>query len=247
MGDVDINKFRGLDPLHVQEFTGVEPLHIEKFTGVEPLRIGQIAPAPVHIKELNHIDPITVESLRIDEVRNVEPVRIERFDVTRLPTVNVSMSRFPSLDLDIRRMPPLAVAVQQDFCLPSEYTVNARLLGVEVLRLEIQGRTMINPIDRFRRERSRTHERSFPDVAAAGNPGIPTKRIEGCVTAVTRTSACRAQAPTKRTPTPGPRPPFGFRPPAPRPALSVGSPRFSYPLSRPEDSIGGSVSWGGEG
>lgn len=244
MGDVDINK---LPPVRITQLTGVEPLHIQEFTGVEPLRIGQIAPAAVHIKELNHIDPISVESLRIDAIRNIEPVRIERFDVTRLPTVNLSMSRFPSLDLDIRRMPPLAVAVQQDFCLPSEYTVNARLLGVEVLRLEIQGRTMISPIDRFRRERSRTHERSFPDVAAAGNPGIPTKRIERCVTAVTRPGTCGARAPAKTTAAPGPGPFFSFRPPAPGPDLSVGSPRFSYPVSRKEDSVGGSVSWGGEG
>ena len=94
MGDVDINK---LPPVRIQQLTGVEPLHIQELAGVEPLRIGQIAPAAVHIKELNHIDPISVESLRIDEIRNLEPVRIERFDVTRLPTVNLSMSRFPSL------------------------------------------------------------------------------------------------------------------------------------------------------
>lgn len=167
MGDVDINKVKNIDPLKVREFTGVEPI-----------RIGQIAPAALHIKELNHIDPISVDSLRIDQVRNVDPVRIERFDVTYLPTVNITMSRMPSMDVVIGRMPPLAVGVDQDFCVPSRYTIHARLLGIEVMRFELHGQSVIAPRHRVHRERSRTHERSFPDVAAVGNPGIPTRRME---------------------------------------------------------------------
>ncbi len=236
MGDVDIQKVKNIDPIRIREFTGVEPL-----------RIGQIAPAAVHIKELNHIDPISVESLRIDQVRNLDPVRVERFDVTHLPTVNISLSQLPSMDLNIRRIPPLAVAVQQEFCLPSRYTIHARLLGIEFLQFDIHGRTMVTPKDRVPREQARTHERSFPEVAAAGNPGIPTRRTErvetvarhlpcgppsvpGCAHAGIG-GACRAG-------------PTGFSGDPSEPGLSAGNPRFSYPASgRAGDRGGSSVSF----
>ncbi len=175
MGNVRIKE---IPSLHIVEFRNVERLRVSEFTGVEPLRIGQIAPAAVHIKELNHIDPISVESLRIDEVRNVEPLRVEQLDVTRLPPVNLSVRQIPAVDLNVKRVPPVSLGLHQEFCLPSSYTVHARLLGVEFLRLQIHGRTMLSPQDRTRREQARTHERSFPEVAAVGNPAIPVERLE---------------------------------------------------------------------
>ena len=233
MGDVDIQK--------------IPPIKVREFTGVEPLRIGQIAPAAVHVKELNHIDPISVESLRIDHVRNLDPVRVERFDVTHLPTVDVSVSRFPPMDLSLRRMPPIAVAVQQDFFLPSQYRVHARLLGIEVLRFDIHGRTMISPQDRVRRERAGTHERSFPEVTASGNPGIPTVRTE--TGAVAHSTHGRGPARPSHPICAGARSAGASAYHAPEPALSVGAPRFSYPVeSGPAGGVASddSVSWGGE-
>lgn len=238
MGNVDIREVKKIDPIRIREFTGVEPL-----------RIGQIAPAAVHIKELNHIDPISVESLRIDQIRNLDPVRVERFDVTHLPTVNISLSRLPSMDVNVRRIPPLAVTVQQEFCLPSQYTIHARLLGIEFLRFDIHGRTMITPKDRVAREQARSHERSFPEVAAAGNPGIPTRRTER-VEAVAHyppygppsgPSCVHAEIDgTRRTG------PAGFSGDSPEAGLSAGHPRFSYPVSGRAGDLGGSsVSSGG--
>jgi len=239
MGDVDIQKVKNIDPIRIREFTGVEPL-----------RIGQIAPAAVHIKELNHIDPISVESLRIDHVRNLDPVRVERFDVTHLPTVNISLSQLPSMDLNIRRIPPLAIAVQQEFCLPSRYTIHARLMGIEFLRFDIHGRTMVTPKDRVPREQARTHERSFPEVAAAGNPGIPTRRTERVET-VDRHLPCGppsvsgcAHAGIGGARRAGP---AGFSGDPSEPGLSAGNPRFSYPVfGRAGDRGGSSVSSGGQ-
>lgn len=240
MGNVDIREVKKIDPIRIREFTGVEPL-----------RIGQIAPAAVHIKELNHIDPISVESLRIDHVRNLDPVRVERFDVTHLPTVNISLSRLPSMDVNVRRIPPLAVTVQQEFCLPSQYTIHARLLGIEFLRFDIHGRTMVTPKDRVPHEQARSHERSFPEVAAAGNPGIPTRRTER-VEAVARHLPCGPPSgpgcahagidgarDTRQA---------GFSGDSSEAGLSAGNPRFSYPVSgRAGVDLGGSsVSSGGQ-
>lgn len=178
MGDVDvkrIEKIEKLKPLQIEQLTGVEPLRISQVTGIEPLRVSHLAPAAVHIKELNHIDPISVESLRVDEVRNVEALRVERLDVTRLPTVNLSVRDVPTIELNVQRVPPVAIGIHQQFCLPSNYTVHAQLLGVEFLRLQIHGRTLLAPQDPVPREQSRSHERSFADVAAVGNPAIPVQ------------------------------------------------------------------------
>ncbi len=240
MGEVDVTNF--------------PPLQITSLTGVEPVRIGQVAPAAVHIKELNHIDPISVESLRIDEVRNLDPVRVERFDVTYLPTVNLSLSRLPGVDLNVRRLPPVAVGVHQDFYLPSEYTVHAKLLGVEFLRLNIHGRTLVTPRDHARPERSRAHERSFADVSAIGNPAIPAKVVRRWTEVVAPPVARRpvglirrgaVAAPACRTPPPVPmqrrleRALFG---PRRRATLTVGNPHFSYPVSAPPSRYSGDSS-----
>jgi hypothetical protein len=263
MPNIKIKEHKKISPVTIKEIEKIAPVTIKEIEKIAPVtieKIEKIAPTAVHIKELNHIDPLSVESLRIDEIRNLDPVSIERFNVTHLPTVNLSLSRLPALDLNIRRVPPVAIGVQQDFYLPSQYTVHAKLLGVEFLRLDIHGRTMVAPRDRrtmvaprdrSRREQSRTHERSFPDVAAIGNPAIPTKRIETCVEAVTRAAPCGhgpAAAPRMRARSN----PRGAQPHAPRrpgssvvagrhAGLNVGSPRFGYSISGPEAT----GSWGG--
>lgn len=228
MGDVKIKEIKNIEKL--------EPLRIEQLTGVEPLRVSHIAPAAVHIKELNHIDPISVESLRVHEVRNVDPLRVERLDVTRLPTVNLSVREIPVVDLNVRRVPPVAIAVHQQFCLPSNYTVHAKLLGVEFLRLQIHGRTLLAPQDLVHRERSQTHERSFADVAAVGNPAIPVLCVEEKAEAFSVAHDQQQACPQPHA-----------APPAARPDLSAGAPRFNFSLSRPaaaETSGGGMVGSG---
>lgn len=169
MGDVNVTDFPAIK---ITEATGIEPLRISE--------VSHIAPAAIHVKELNHIDPISVESLRIDEIRNLDAVRVERFDVTHLPTVNLTMSRMPTMDLNVRRVPPVAIALRQRLILPSQYTMHATMFGIEVLRLKLHGHTTVEPCDPVPRERSRMHSRSFPDVAAAGNPGIPARRSVHC-------------------------------------------------------------------
>ena len=158
MGDVRIKQATGLDAIGIKQ-------------------VSKVSPAAVHIKELNNVDPFTVESLRIDHVRNLDPVRIDQFHVTHLPTVNLTLSQFPSLDLSVRRFPPIAIGVHQDFHLPSTYTVHARFLGVEIMQFNIHGCTMIRPQDRQCREVVRTHERSFPEPAAVANPCIPMNPV----------------------------------------------------------------------
>jgi hypothetical protein len=196
----------------------LNPLTLNPLT-VNPLTIAsvqKIAPIGVHIKELNQVAPLLVESLRVDHVRNIDPLRIERLNITQLPSVNLSLSRLPQLDLNVRHVPPVAIALQQQLELMSGYTMRARLLGLDVMRMEIQGKTRIVPRDCARREQSRSHERSFPDVAAAGNPAIPSRAIETGMRAVTR-SAPQPRRKLKRH------------------ALNAGAPRFNYSL----DGAGG--------
>jgi hypothetical protein len=184
---------------------------------VAPLSIAdvqKVAPLGVHIKELNQIAPLLVESLRVDHVRHVDPLRIERLDITHLPSVNITMSQLPALDLNVRRVPPVAVSLQQQLDMSSHYTMRTRIFGLELMRMEIQGKTTIVPRDCARREQSRSHERSFPDVAAAGNPSIPSRVIETCVQAVARTAPSRNH---EHEP----------------PPLNAGARRFDYSLHRP--------------
>ncbi len=173
MGNVNVT--------HVKDIADVTIDTIRKIEKIE-----KIAPAAIHVKELNHIDPISVESLRIDHVRNLDPVHVERLNVTHVPTVNLAMSRMPAMDVNLRRMPPLAIGLNQDFQLPSEYTVHARFLGIEILRLNIHGQSWLKPRDRIRREQVKTHERSYAEIAAVGNPAIPVIRTERCVETRTR-------------------------------------------------------------
>jgi len=192
--DVNIKEVDNISPVTIQSIENIAPIEISSIDKVE-----KIAPVAVHIKELNQVEPLLIESLRIDRVREVDPLAVDRLNVTRLPVVNLSVNQVPEVALGVSRLPPLAVALQQCFDLPSNYTARARLLGFEVLRIHLSGCTRIIPRDRARREQAHTHERSFPQVAAAGNPAIPSRLQERCAEAV---------------PLPG--------------ALSAGPPRFAY-------------------
>ena len=214
MTDIYVKQTHYTEPLPVAPLT-VNPLTVNPLTiaGVQ-----KIAPVGVHIKELNQIAPLFVESLRVDHVRHIDPLNIDRLNITNLPSVNITLSQLPSLDLNVRRMPPVAIALQQQLDLTSHYTMRARLLGLEVMRMEIQGKTKVVPRDCARREQSRTHERSFPDVAAAGNPAIPTRAIETCAEAVTRTAQSQNHPSQNHK--------------AKHQPLNAGAPRFHYSLHR---------------
>lgn len=195
--------------VNVKQVTGVDPIPIGKVDNIAPVTIAaiqeidKIAPVAVHIKELNQVDPLLIESLRVDRVREIDPLNVDRLNVTRLPVVNLSVNQVPEVELDVRRIPPVAIGVHQSFELPSQYTARARFLGFEVLRVEIAGKTCILPRDCARREESLAHERSFAEVAAVGNPAIPSRLEERCSEAV----PCRTVKP---------------------PALRLGPPRFAY-------------------
>jgi len=137
-----------------------------------------IGPIAAHIKELNHIDPLSVESLFVTQVRNVEPLKIEKFNVTNLPLVNMALRQLPPVELSVKRLPAVSIGTHQVFELPSHYTVRARFLGFEILRVQLCGRTRIAPTEIFRREQEVTANRSFPVPVTAGNPAIPSRLTE---------------------------------------------------------------------
>lgn len=142
-------------------------------------KLQNIAPIAAHIKEVNHIDPLTVEAVNVTQVRNIEPFQITKFNVTNLPLVNMYLRQLPPVDFNIRRLPALSIGTHQVFEMPSDYTLRARVLGFEVLRVNLTGHTRIAPAERFRREQERVPERSYPVVATAGNPAIPSIHKEG--------------------------------------------------------------------
>lgn len=202
MVNVTIEEFEdslAIEPLDIKSVSNIAPVTIETVKQVE-----KIAPVAVHIKELNQVDPFTIESLRVDSVRHVDPLQVERLNITRMPVVNLSVSQVPSVDIGIRRMPPLAVGIDQSFDLPSQYLARVRLLGFEVLRAQITGCTRVVPRDRVPREQAHAPERSYPSVAPVGQRGIPVRREE----VATEVRACR-------------------------PALSLGPPRYQYPVAQP--------------
>jgi hypothetical protein len=153
------------------------PFYIAEVHDIAPISIAEvqkIAPVAAHIKEVNHIDPINVESLFVSQVRNIDPIHIEEFNVTNLPLVNMAVRQLPPVEVNVGRLPALSIGTHQDFEIPSCYTIRARLLGLEVLRVQVAGSTRIAPRDRFRREQERASNRSYPVVATAGNPAIPS-------------------------------------------------------------------------
>ena len=196
MGDIKVKEAKNIERLRINE--DHNKLRITELSNIDPLVVDEvrhIAPAAVHIKELNHIDPITIESLKVNEIRNLDPIRVEKFNVTNLPTVNLSLRQLPAVDMNIRRLPPLSVGLHQDFCLPSSYTLRARLLGIEFLRLNLDGHTVLSPRDKVRREQARNPSQSFPQVAVAGNPAIPSRIIQKGSTVVTTPSPCHQHMP----------------------------------------------------
>jgi hypothetical protein len=199
--DVNIKEVDNISPVPISQVDNIAPIEISSIDKVE-----NIAPVAVHIKELNNLDPLLIESLRVDRVREIDPLNVDRLNVTRLPVVNLSVNQVPEVAIGVSQFPPVAIAVQQCFDLPSDYTARARFLGFEVLRIHLSGTTRVIPRDRARREQSNTPDRSFPVVAAAGNPAIPSKLQERCAEAM---------------PIPAYAPPPG--------GLSWGSPRFAYP------------------
>lgn len=153
------------------------PFKIDKVTGVERLRMEPLrikTPIAAHIKEVNHIDPLSIEALNVSEVRNIEPLKIEKFNVTNLPMVNMSLRQLPQVDMNIKKIPPLSIGSHQDFHVPSNYTVSGRILGIEFFRVHLDGHTRILPKERYRREQEMAPEKSFPVPAAGGNPAIPS-------------------------------------------------------------------------
>lgn len=179
--DININKVANIDPITI------EPLSITEVKDVEINQVQQIAPVAAHIKEINNIDPVSVDAFNVTEVRNIEPLRIEEFNVTNLPNVNISLRQLPPVEMNLRRLPPVSVGFHQDIHVPSNYVVRMQLLGFEFLRVALSGQSHLIPREKYRREQERTHERSFPQTAAAGNPAIPSHCHE---TAVTEREGC---------------------------------------------------------
>jgi hypothetical protein len=175
--DVDITSFD--KPLEISSIDKVAPIEISSID-----RVQNISPVAVHIKEVNQVQPLLVESLRIDRLREIDPLSVDSLNVTRLPVVNLSVNQVPEVSIGVSSIPPVAIAVQQCFEMPSDSTARAQVLGFEVLRLRLTGMTRVIPKDRARREQAHSHERSFPLVAAAGNPAIPSRAEEHCATAV---------------------------------------------------------------
>jgi len=249
MVDVDVNKVKNIDPVRISEVRNIDPVTIAQ--------VQKIAPAAVHIKELNNIDPLSIESLRIDRVHNLDPLNVERFNVTSIPTVNLSLSRLPAVDLNVKRVPPVAIALQQNLELSSNYTVHTRFFGFEILRMQLHGCTNVLPKDKHRREQSKSDDRSYTDVAAAGSPGIPVKISESCT--VSQIAAPRPPVPHRdgaRRPERGPPPHLAA---SPRrfaggrgPTMHAGAPRFQFTAGgtpspgtgNPFDATGGTVSSG---
>ncbi|MGZ3273622.1 MAG: hypothetical protein ACXU82_00040 [Caulobacteraceae bacterium] len=191
-----------LKSTHYTEAMPLAPLTINPLT---------VTPIAVHLKELNQVAPLSVDSLRIDRVSHVDPLTIEELNVTGLPTVNLAMSQLPALDINVRKVPPVAIAIHQQFEMCSDYGITAKVLGLPLMRLALAGRTTITPKDCARREQSKSHEKSFTEVAALGNPAIPSRAAP--TTICVETGGCRpAQQPRRR------------------PAVQSGAPRFGFSL-----------------
>ncbi len=225
MGDINIVPGSELKISSIDRVGSIAPVTIEK--------VQSIAPVATHIKEVNHIDPISVESLHVRGVKNVDPIQIEKLNITNFPAMNMSLRQLPPLDMNVRRVPPLSIGLHQHIDIPSDYTVRASFLGIEWVRVRIQGSSSMIPRDRYRREVSRTLNRSSPEVAPGGNPAIPSRRVEKSV-------VVQCPVPPAHG-TGGCRPPTHGGVPARTPvagsdlpctAIHVGQPTASFGLSR---------------
>jgi hypothetical protein len=123
--------------------------------------------------------------------------------------------------------------------------------------MELHGCTRISPQDRHRREQSKSDDRSYTDVAPAGNPGIPVKISESCT--VSQVAAPRPPAPHRdgvRRSEHGPPPHLAAAQRrfagGPMPVMHAGAPRFQFTaggppgpgVNNPFDATGGTVSSG---
>jgi hypothetical protein len=140
--------------------------------------VKKIDPIAAHIKEISHIDPLQVDGFNVTEVRNIDPLRVQQFNVTTLPHVNMSLRQLPPLDLNVRKVPPLSVGLHQNFRVPSNYTVRTHLLGIEVMRVSLQGESVILPQDKYHREQVHTPNLSCAQPAVGGNSAIPARHRE---------------------------------------------------------------------
>jgi hypothetical protein len=202
-------------------------------------KVAHVAPVAVHLKEVNHIDPLTIDALHISEVKNIDPLEITRFNVTSLPMVNVSLQPVPPVDINIKSLPAISIGVHQNFCIPSEYTLRARVLGIELMRLHLSGQSTVIPQDRARREQMRSDNKSFPVVSAVGNPAIPSKCEQRSSTVCTPRPAHPAyHAPAYHAAPAYAAQPVAAAPPtyaasgfyAPRSDLSFGAPRTAFQI-----------------
>ena len=182
--DIHVKEVSDIAPITINPLTidHVKDVEVEYVKDVEIDRIQRIAPVATHIKEINNIDPVSVDVFNVTEVRNIEPLRVQEFNITNLPNVNISLRQLPPVEMNIRRLPPVSVGFHQDIHVPSNYVVRMQLLGFEFLRVALDGQSHLLPRERFRREQERTHDRSFPEPAVAGNSAIPSHCVETGVT-----------------------------------------------------------------
>jgi hypothetical protein len=166
LGDLNINKWPDLG---IKKVTGIDPIRIEE--------VQNISPVAHHVKEVNNIDPISVDEFHINEVKNIDPIKVDKFHITNIPPVNVVLRHLPKADMAITEVPPLSVGLHQDFDVPSHYSVSGHLLGFELFRLFLDGHSRIIPKDKYRNEQSLDHNRSFPKPAVKGNQAIPSEFI----------------------------------------------------------------------
>jgi hypothetical protein len=169
--DIKSGTINHVKDVQVEYVKGVEVEHVKD---VEIEHVRHISPVAVHLKEINNIDPVSVDAFNVTEVRNIEPLRVQEFNVTNLPNVNISLRQLPSVEMNVRRLPPVSVGLHQNFHIPSNYLVRMQFLGFELFRVALHGQSDLIPCDKNRREQARTHDRSFPETAAAGNPAIPS-------------------------------------------------------------------------
>jgi hypothetical protein len=179
--DVDI-KSGTINHLYDVEVEHVKGVEVEHVKDVEIEHVRHISPIAAHIKEINNIDPVSVDAFNVTEIRNIDPIRVQEFNVTNLPNVNISLRQLPAVEMNVRRLPPVSVGFHQNFQIPSNYVVRMQVLGFEFLRIGLSGQSQLLPRDKYRREQERTHERSFPQTAVAGNPAIPSHCQETRVT-----------------------------------------------------------------
>ena len=123
--------------------------------------VKNIDPVAVHLKEVNNIDPLSIDDLKISEVKNIEALEISKLNVTNLPMVNVSVQNLPTLDINVNKVPDITISTRQKFLLPSNYSLRARFLGVEILRLHLKGETMVMPLRQSTEDEYKVPNKSY--------------------------------------------------------------------------------------